>query len=146
MNCLMIKLKDKRRFITNKKFTKHLIEFANTFNAELSIVNTNHKMINNIEELANLICDTNHKQEDIKCKTIKVLNNKEENNNNLIFSQIIKTLQQKKMIDTNKLITKYKKKGIDEKNIYSQIKKAKNHIKKIGITLKKISKSQFTAI
>lgn len=146
MNCLMIKLKDKRKFITNKKFAKHLIEFANTFDAELSIVSTNHKKLLNLEELADLICDTNHAQEDIKYKTVKVLNNKEENNNNLIFSQIIKTLKQKKTIDTNKLITKYKKKGIDEKNIYSQINKAKNHIKKIGITLKKLSKSQFTAI
>ena len=143
MNCLMIKLKDKRRFITNKKFTKHLIEFANTFNAELSIVNTNHKMINNIEELANLICDTNHKQEEFKYKTIKVLSKKQTEKNSIIFSHIIKTLQNKKEVDTSKLITKFKKKGIDEKNIYSQITKAKNHIKKIGKTLKKLGKTKF---
>ena len=143
MNCLMVKLKDKRKFITNKKNLNHLIEFSKTFNAELSIVKTNNKKILNLEQLANQICDTNHKQEEFKYKTIKVLSKKQTEKNSIIFSHIIKTLQNKKEVDTSKLITKFKKKGIDEKNIYSQITKAKNHIKKIGKTLKKLGKTKF---
>jgi hypothetical protein len=143
MNYLMIELKDKRKFITNKKNLSNLIEFSKTFNADLSIISTESKNSLSLEQLANEICDTNRKQEEFKYKTIETLNKKETNQSNLIFSHIIKTLQSKKEIDTNKLIAKFKKKGIDEKNIYSQITKAKNYIKNIGKTLKRLGKTKY---
>lgn len=140
MNCLMIKLSDKRKFLTNKKNINHLVEFSKTFNAELSIVRTSHKNIKTLEQLADEICDTNKKQEDFAYEEVQKIIRK---NNRKIFDYIMKTLRQKKSIDIEKIMVKFKKEGVDEKNIHSQINMAVKHLKSIGMNLEKTDKSQY---
>ncbi len=143
MNCLMITLKDKRKFITKKQYLNQLLEFSRTFNATLSIVATNEKKPLSLDQLAKEICDTNYRNENFKYKIIKNLEKPKQDKNNIIFSSILQNIEKNKIFDSEKLVKKYKKKGIDAKNIYSQITKAKKHIKRIGMTLRKISKTQY---
>ena len=143
MNYLLIKLQDKRVFLTNKKYSKQLLEFANTFKAELHIVKTNFNKTKSLEQLANDICDTNCKQENFDYKIVKTINNKKCNK---IFESIIKSLKNKKTLDILKIKNKYSKQGLQEKNIISQINKAKTFIRKIGFTLKKITKHQYKIV
>ena len=140
MNYLMIKLKDKRMFLTNQKNLGQLIEFANTFKAELCIVKTNSKNIKSLSQLAVEICDTNSKQESFEYKIVKKITKYK---NNKIFENIVNALKNKKTIDICKIKNKFSKKGIDEKNIRLQILQEKKHIKKIGFTLKKIAKDKY---
>jgi|694.fasta_scaffold01707_29 hypothetical protein len=140
MNCLLVKLKDKRKFLTSKNNLDQLIEFANTFKAELSLVETNCKNIKSLEELANDICDTNCKQEDFDYKEIEKIAKKKSNK---IFEQMIKDLKSKKTIDISKIKCEFSKQGLEEKEISAQIQKAKNYIKKIGFTLNKIDKNKY---
>ena len=143
MNCLLVKLKDKRKFLTSKNNLDQLIEFANTFKAELSLVETNCKDIKSLEELANDICDTNCKQEDFDYKEIEKIAKKKSNK---VFEQMIKDLKNKKTIDTSKIKCEFSKQGLEEKEISAQIQKAKIYIKKIGFKLNKIDKNKYKII
>jgi len=143
MNCLLVKLKDKRKFLTSKNNLDQLIEFANTFKAELSLVETNCKNIKSLEELANDICDTNCKQEDFDYKEIEKIAKKKSNK---VFEQIIKDLKNKKTIDISKIKYEFSKQGLEEKEISAQIQKAKIYIKKIGFMLNKIDKNKYKII
>jgi len=143
MNCLLVKLKDKRKFLTSKSNLDQLIEFANTFKAELLLVETNCKNIKSLEELANDICDTNCKQEDFDYKEIEKIAKKKSKK---VFEQIIKDLKNKKTIDISKIKCEFSKQGLEEKEISAQIQKAKIYIKKIGFTLNKIDKNKYKII
>lgn len=118
------------------------MEFANTFKAEMHIVRTRYKNVKSLEQLANDICDTNCKQEKFDYKIVKTINKK----CNKIFDNIIKSLKNKKTLDVKKIKLRYTKQGLQEKNIISQINKAKTFIKRIGFTLKKIAKNQYKII
>jgi len=143
MNCLLVKLKDKRKFLTSKSNLDQLIEFANTFKAELLLVETNCKNIKSLEELANDICDTNCKQEDFDYKEIEKIAKKKSKK---VFEQMIKDLKNKKTIDISKIKCEFSKQGLEEKEISAQIQKAKIYIKKIGFTLNKIDKNKYKII
>lgn len=136
----MIKLNDKRKFLTNKKNVNHLIEFSKTFNAELSIVRTSHKNVKTLEQLAAEICDTNKKQDDFEYEEVQKI---VKTNNRKIFDYIMRTLRQRKSIDINKIMVKFKKEGVDEKNIHSQINMAVRHLKSIGMNLEKTEQSKY---
>jgi hypothetical protein len=60
-NCILVKTKDKRRFLTYKKNAPLLIEFSKTFGAEISIVQIqNSEKVLKLEELVPAICDGNY--------------------------------------------------------------------------------------
>lgn len=145
MNCLMITLRDKRKFLTSAKHLNQLIEFAKAFGADLSIVSTQCKKLLSLDRLAEEICDTNKKQGDFAYKVVRRIP-VSKFKTNIVFKQIIGTLKRRRHVDTKQIVSLYKKKGIDERNIYSQITRAKKHIEKIGMTLKKLGRTKFTAI
>lgn len=145
MNYLMITLRDKRKFLTNTKNLEQLIEFAKTFGADLSIVTTQCKRSLSLDQLAEEICDTNKKTSEFSYKIVRSIS-VSQSKTNMVFKQIIGALRRHRHVDTKKIVSLYKKKGIDERNIYSQITRAKKHITKIGMTLKRLGRTKFTAI
>ena len=60
--CLLVKTKDKRKFLTHKKNLDMLKEFADTFNAEVSLVRVfkGDTEVLGLENLAPAICDSNY--------------------------------------------------------------------------------------
>lgn len=145
MNYLMITLRDKRKFLTNTKHLNQLVEFAKTFGANLSIVTTQYKNLLSLDKLAEDICDTNSKPNEFTYEIVQSVPISQ-SKTNIVFKKIISALRRHRHVDTEEIVSLYKKKGIDEKNIYSQITRAKKHITKIGMTLKKLGRTKFTAI
>lgn len=63
--CLLVKTKDKRKFLTHRKNLDMLEEFANTFNAEVYLVRVLGKdtEVLELEKLAPAICDSSYSTE-----------------------------------------------------------------------------------
>ncbi len=57
---LMIEMQDKRRFLTHEKNYPHLLEFANMFNAEISIVKAKVAEVLDLIPLADAISSKNY--------------------------------------------------------------------------------------
>ena len=64
-NCLMIETTDKRKFLTHEKNYPQLIEFANTFKAEISVVKVYEGEILELAPLANAISNETYNKEPI---------------------------------------------------------------------------------
>ena len=60
--CLLIETPDHRKFFTYEKNYPQLLEFSNTFGAEISIVQAEDPEILTLEKLAPALCDPNYKQ------------------------------------------------------------------------------------
>ena len=60
--CLLVKTKDKRKFLTHKKNLSMLEEFASTFNVEVSLVRIfkENTEVLGLEHLAPALCDSNY--------------------------------------------------------------------------------------
>ena len=59
--CLLLETKDKRKFFTHAKNYNDLLEFSNSFGAELSIVKADNPIILSLNELAPAICSSDVK-------------------------------------------------------------------------------------
>jgi hypothetical protein len=60
--CLLIETPDHRKFFTHEKNYPQLLEFSNTFGAEISLVQAEDPDILTLEKLAPALCDPNYKQ------------------------------------------------------------------------------------
>lgn len=58
--CLMIKMKDKRKFFTHKSNLQQVLEFSKMFKAEISNVQVNQAEVLDLEELAPAFCDAGY--------------------------------------------------------------------------------------
>ena len=63
MQYLMLETKDQRRFFTHRKNLPMLIEFSNTFGADISIVKAKDVDVLELDKLVPAICDANFKQD-----------------------------------------------------------------------------------
>lgn len=63
--CILIKTKDKRQFFTHSKNCNKIIEFANTFNAEVSIVKAENPEILDLVPLASAVANAEYSDEKI---------------------------------------------------------------------------------
>lgn len=133
MNCLMIKLRDKRKFLTSQKNLKNLLEFAKTFHAELSIVSVQGKKPMSLEKLASEICDTNSKNQDFQYKVVKKIGFSKTAMESSIFNHVVRVLRTGKCIDEGKIFESYKKRGVDHSLIHSQIIRAKRYLSCLGM-------------
>jgi hypothetical protein len=62
IQCLMIQTNDNRKFCTDMKGYNQLIEFANTFEAEISIIDLEEGDLLTLEEVATAISDPRYNQ------------------------------------------------------------------------------------
>jgi len=143
MKCLMIETKDKRRFFTSKNNFLQLNEFIKVFKPNVFLVEMKKGDILEIEDLANLLCDTEYKKnsdamyevvEEIKidqCKGSKV-------NTQKIRDFIKKELINKKTISLKKVKEKFKKYNLSDSTYYNQIKAAKMELSDSGFKFIKI--------
>ena len=59
--CLMIETQDNRRFLTHERNYPHLLEFANIFNAQISVVKAKDAEVLDLVPLANAISSKTYK-------------------------------------------------------------------------------------
>ena len=64
MKCLLLELKDKRKFFTHEKNYNQLIEFCNSFKANIAVVNLKSGNVLNLDELAPARCNSKQKKQD----------------------------------------------------------------------------------
>lgn len=137
MNCLMIMLKDKRKFLTSQSNLKHLIEFAKTFHAELSIVSVEGIKTLPLERLAAEICDTNAKNEDFEYKVVRRVSTKENAASTALFNHIVRVLRSGRCVDESKVVDTFRKKGMDDSSIHSHINRAMRYLSSLGFRVRK---------
>ena len=69
--CLLLKTKDKREFLTEKSNYSLLLEFSKKFSLEVSVVKIKKATILELSELAAAFCDPNHANEEITYELIE---------------------------------------------------------------------------
>jgi len=111
--CLLVKTKDKRKFLTHKKNLKMLEEFANTFKAEVYLVRVFEKPeILELEKLAPAICDSTYNSKPSYEVVTRLLPKRSRSsilkNAENIKRHIRKKLESGRTISLKELKTKYK--------------------------------------
>jgi hypothetical protein len=143
----LIELQDKRKFFTHKKNFSQLIEFCNSFKANMSLVNMKNGNILDLDELAPAFCNPKQKKQICEYTLIenkiitKDKNNKTSNKN--IKNYIKRKLLSKNSVDIQQLKKKYNRNGIDIKTINNCFYQVKNELKKEGYNLTKISTGNY---
>ena len=72
MKCLMIEMRDRRRFFTHEKNINQLIEFSKHFKARISLVEMKGGELLSLERLAPALCDTQSQRSRAECEVIEV--------------------------------------------------------------------------
>jgi hypothetical protein len=143
MKCLLIELKDKRKFFTYEKNYPQLIEFCKSFKANLSIVNMKNGKILDLDELAPAFC--NGKQKPQKYEYV-VIENKiitKPTDVSAIYTKIQsfirKTFLSRGVVSMKMLTKKYTKFGATYAKINAVLKNVKSDLEKNGFNVIKVS-------
>ena len=143
MKCLMIETKDKRRFFTSKSNFLQLNEFIKVFKPNVFIVEMKKGELLDIEDLANLLCDTEYKKDhDILYEVVKEVKI-DQNKNSKIDTQKIrefikKELINKKTISLKRVKERFKKYDLSDSTYYNQIKAVKTELSSRGFKFVKM--------
>jgi hypothetical protein len=139
----MIETKDKRRFFTSKSNFLQLNEFIKVFKPNVFIVEMKKGELLDIEDLANLLCDTEYKKDhDILYEVVKEVKI-DQNKNSKIDTQKIrefikKELINKKTISLKRVKERFKKYDLSDSTYYNQIKAVKTELSSRGFKFVKM--------
>jgi hypothetical protein len=140
MKCLLIELKDKRKFFTYEKNYAQLIEFCNTFKASISVVEIKNGKLMDLPELAEAFC--NGKQKSQK-NDYTVINNKIKSKSNAIYTKIStfikKSFLSRQTVSLKLLNKKYSKYGANYAKINNILKSVKSELEEKGFVIVKVS-------
>lgn len=149
---ILIITKDKRKFLTYEKNLPSIIEFAQTFDAEVKLVSVDKKTKSfELKNLTIALCDSNY-NEKFEYKIIKDIFPKKNNKNKK--EKISKNLQEfmkNKLLKGNtlslsQLKEKYKKYDIADGSISSYMTKVKKEFLNQGLKIEKISAGNYRLI
>lgn len=133
MNCLMIKTNDNRKFLIKKQNIFNVLEFINTFNAELfSVSVSKSENIIDLKDFAYHFCNKDGKYNP-KIKSIRKINL--EKKSNTIQYYIKKTFLENKQISLKELYSKYN--SISKSSINNYFKKIKSNLISNGYIISK---------
>jgi len=147
MKCLMIETKDKRRFFTSKSNFMQLNEFIKVFKPNVFIVEMKKGELLEIEDLANLLCDTEYKKnEEAMYEVVKEVKI-DQNKNSRIDTQKIrefikKELISKKTISLKRVKERFKKYDLSDSTYYNQIKAVKTELSSRGFKFVKMNRKK----
>ena len=152
MKCLLIELKDKRKFFTHQKNLNQLIEFCNSFKANMSLVNMKNGNVIDLDELVPAFCNPKQKNQKYEYTLIENKMITREDNQNItnqnttnqnIKNYIRRKLLSKKTVSIQDLKRRYDKKGVGTAAINSCFNQVKNELKKEGYNFTKISAGNY---
>jgi hypothetical protein len=145
----MIETKDKRRFFTSKNNFLQLGEFIKVFKPSVFLVEMKKGNMLELDEVANLLCDTEYKKEndilydvieEVKIEKIKTKRNKIDSQK--IRDFIKKELLDNKTISIKKLKNKFKSYELSDSTYYNQIKAVKIELGKQGFKFIKMKRNE----
>jgi len=145
--CIMLKTKDHRKFFTHKKNMPLLIEFSNTFGAELSVVKVEKDVILSIEQLAPAICDANYKSQP-KYEVVESIIPESKKNRQEILNtaQKIRKHIRKKLLSKKGEISLKELKGkfpVTDACLSNHLKDVTEEMKKSGVNILKIGAGKY---
>lgn len=148
MKCLLLELKDKRKFFTHEKNFDQLIEFCKSFKANLSLVEIKSGKLINLEELVPALCNHKSKQNyeyTIIEKKIKNPISKIKVSTK-IKNHIRKHLTSKQTVSIKDVSKKFDKYGISRASLSNYFKEVKLEIEKSGLSVIKIKAGHYKVI
>ena len=149
--CLMIQTKDNRKFCTDESNYAQLIEFANTFDAEISVIYLNEGDVMELEQLASAISDPRHNSNpDYKILERKITS-KKISNKNMIASREIKehvrnTFANGQTVDFHELMKKFKDYRLSYNAFAAHLFKLRKEFGKKGHCIQKIGPGQYRVV
>jgi len=145
--CLMIQMKDNKKFFTHEKNFPQLIEFSKIFNAEISTVQIpNEAEVLDLEELAPALCEKKSQKTDYKIIEIKLGPRKKSRKNILSTSKgiqkhIEKSLLKGNVVSLKQLTQKYKE--LTSACLCIHFRKIRGHLEKQGYTFVKVGGGKY---
>ena len=143
MRCLLIELKDNRKFMTYQKNFNQLIEFCKSFKANMSLVNMKNGIIFDLEELVPALCNPKQKKVNyeytiIENKMITTPKNKKQIALKL-RDEIRRKFEGRQTISEDRLCKKYAEIGLSKAAIKNSIRYVKDEMKKEGHSFCRVS-------
>jgi len=148
---ILITTKDKKNFLTYEKNLPSIIEFAQTFDAEIKLVKVEEKTKTfDLKNLTVALCDSNY-NEKFEYKIIKDIFPKKNKNNKNNISKNLKEFIKNKLLkgntlSLNKLKDKYRKHNIADSYISNYMTKVKKELLNQGLKIEKISAGNYRLI
>ena len=142
--CLLLKTKDKREFLTEKSNFPLLLEFSKKFSIEVSVVKIKKATILELSELATAFCDQNYSPEEINYELIetKISQIKKPRNNIIKTSEkldeyIKKEFLAGKIISLKKLKRRFSGYELTDSCFCNHIKKIRKELETEGHKINK---------
>jgi len=150
--CLMIELKDKRKFFTDKKNYNQLIEFSKAFDAEMSIVRTDEEVLDLIS-LANSVCDdsTQIKKPSFEILEVRVprisrCRSKMRHDAKIIRRWIKKQLLKGKIVRLSDLAQRYKRYNLSLACFCNHFTAVRKQLIEEGYEIKKVKRGEYQLV
>jgi hypothetical protein len=131
----MLKTKDKRKLITNKKHLAFLRGYVKTFDVKLHLVRIQGKPeILELDELAPALCDPTYNNQ-VECKIVKP---EKKSYSSKIRTFITKKLLSKKPVSLKDLKQKFKELNVTDACLSNHFSAIRKQLKQDGYTVLKI--------
>jgi len=152
MKCLLIELKDKRKFFTHKENMVQLVEFCKSFHANMKIVNMTQGELLDLDKLVPAICNPTVK---ISAIQYEILENKilavKDRKQTLILAKIVQKyitnrFLERKTVSLKDLREKYQEDGIGSAALCNHLRKVKTTLENQGFQFIKLSAGNYKVI
>ena len=142
MKCLLLELKDKRKFFTSEKNLYQLVEFCKSFQANISLVDVKNCVLMNLEELVFALCNNKINGQNSEYVFIenKLISKKKEDKKTIaskLKTFIRKKFLSKSVVDLFSIRNKFRKYKISNTSLYNCLKNVKNDLEKEGYNIVK---------
>jgi hypothetical protein len=152
MNCLMIETADRRKFFTYEKNFPMLIDFAKTFNAEISVVKLVEGQVLDLAELAPALCDAGYRRprsnyEVIETKLLPRSNTRSAilKNADKIQNYIVEQFLAGEVVSLSSMKEKFRKYKLTTACFCNHIHRAMDSLEKKGYVFQKMGAGKYKA-
>jgi hypothetical protein len=150
--CLLLKTKDKREFLTEKSNYSLLLEFSKKFSIEVSVIKIKEATILELNELAAAFCSQNYSHEKITYELIetKISQIKKPRNNVIETSEkldeyIKKEFLAEKIISLKKIKRRFSRYELTDSCLCNHIRKIRKELETEGYKINK-NKTEYNII
>jgi Holliday junction resolvase len=152
MKCLLIELRDKRKFFTQKENMVQLVEFCKSFHANMKIVKMTQGELLDLEKLVPAICDPTVKTSATKYEILenKISAAKDRKQTLTLAKRIQKYITnrflERKTVSLKDLREKYQEDSIGSAALCNHLQKVKTTLENQGFQFIKVSAGNYKVI
>lgn len=150
MNCLMIETKDRRKFFTHEKNFPQLIDFAKTFDAEISVVKLEEGQVLDLAELAPALCDAGYRRPRSSYKVLETKLAPRTNSRSTILrnaekinSYVMERFLSGETVSLSELKEKFRKHKLTTACFCNHVRRAMDELKKDGMEVEKLGAGKY---